>query len=112
VPKNKRSNLEQRLFEQLVEAGLTDGMVEEHVFHPTRRWRFDFAWPDLLIYCEVQGGIDMRGKHARAAGIRNDQEKAREASILGWHGLPVCNRAITSGAALDAIKRLMEAKDG
>lgn len=30
--------------------------VREHRFHPTRRWRFDFAWPDEKVALEVEGG--------------------------------------------------------
>lgn len=28
----------------------------EHKFHPTRKWRFDGAWPDQKIAFEVEGG--------------------------------------------------------
>ena len=31
--------------------------VYEYKFHPTRRWRFDLAWPDKKVAVEVQGGI-------------------------------------------------------
>ena len=38
-------------------ADKVEGWVREHRFHPTRRWRFDFAWPKLLFAVKVYGGI-------------------------------------------------------
>ncbi len=29
----------------------------EHRFHPTRKWRFDFAWPDDRLAVEMEGGV-------------------------------------------------------
>src|SRR5690606_39740371 len=37
--------------------------VREYRFHPERRWRFDFAWPDLRVAAEVEGGIHIGGRH-------------------------------------------------
>ena len=57
---------------------------EEVKFHPTRKWRFDFAWPAELLAVELHGGIySRRGGHNRG-GITRDAEKAREAAKLGW----------------------------
>lgn len=45
------------------------GWVREHRFHPARRWRFDFAWPELLFAVEVEGGIWTGGRHNRGSGF-------------------------------------------
>jgi len=57
---------------------------EEYVFHPYRRWRFDYAWPEDKVALELQGGTWAKGRHVRGAGYRNDCEKLDEAQLLGW----------------------------
>ena len=61
--------------------------VREYKFHPTRRWRFDFAFPDYMIAIEFQGGQYTRGRHTRPVGFGRDCEKLRHAAILGWRVL-------------------------
>jgi very-short-patch-repair endonuclease len=55
----------------------------EYHFHPTRKWRFDFAWPSQLVAVEIDG----RGRHQTVAGVRADCEKHNEAARLGWRVL-------------------------
>lgn len=59
-------------------------MVAEHRFHPSRKWRFDFAWPSVKVAVEIQGGGFRRGKHTRGVGQQNDMDKLNEAQRLGW----------------------------
>jgi len=80
----------------------------EHRFHPKRKWRFDFAWPDRRIAVEVQGGIYMaKSGHNTAAGITRDCEKGNEAVVLGWRVLSVTADQIQDGSAVDWLRRLM-----
>ncbi len=74
----------------------------EYRFHPTRRWRFDWAWPDQKVALEIDGGIWTRGAHGRGAGIARDQEKTNHAAALGWRVLRVepKNYAVPSTFAL------------
>ena len=66
--------------------------IGEYYFHPFRKFRFDYAWPDLYfgsgeqfrIALEVQGGIWTGGKHGRGSGIEKDYEKMNEAILTGW----------------------------
>lgn len=53
-------------------------------FHPERKWRFDYAFPDYMIALEVEGGTFSRGRHTRGAGYEKDIEKYNEATIMGW----------------------------
>jgi hypothetical protein len=80
-------------------------------FHPTRRWTLDFAWPLVKLYCEVEGGIFIKGggRHNRALGFEADCEKYSEAAILGWRGLRVTTGQIKSGVALGLIERALGA---
>lgn len=60
-------------------------MVRELVFHPTRKWRFDFAWQTHRLALEIDG----RGRHDRVMGQREDFAKMNEAVRLGWRVLHV-----------------------
>ena len=55
-------------------------IVREFRFHPSRRWRFDFAFPSRKVAIEIDG----RGRHQSVVGVRNDCEKANTAIKLGW----------------------------
>ncbi len=59
--------------------------VEEHVFHPTRKWRFDFAILDKKIAIEYEG-IFGKGKsrHTTVSGYTADAEKYNAAVMEGW----------------------------
>ena len=61
----------------------------EHRFHPVRRWRFDYAVPDLKLAVEYEGhGQSGRsghvGGHASLTGMAGDAEKYNQAQALGW----------------------------
>lgn len=83
--------------------------VAEHRFHPVRKWRFDWAWPDRHIAVEVNGGAfaSAGGRHTRGAGFRSDAEKLAEAAILGWRVIPVLPEQIRSGLALEFVRRAL-----
>ena len=63
--------------------------VPEFAFHPTRKFRLDWAWPDARLGLEVDGGIWSGGAHGRGTGIVRDQEKTNLAAGLGWRILRV-----------------------
>lgn len=55
----------------------------EYRFHPERKWRLDYAWPDARVGVEVNGnawGVKGGGRHGKAA----DLEKMNAAQALGW----------------------------
>ena len=58
--------------------------VEELKFHPVRRWRFDWAIPDLKIAIEYEGLISKKSRHTTIKGYSNDTIKYNEAGKLGW----------------------------
>jgi DNA repair exonuclease SbcCD ATPase subunit len=66
-----------------------------------RRWRFDFAQPELKIAIEIEGGVYGRGKpcpvckrkapgaHSSVTGMKRDIEKYNTAVKQGWAVLRV-----------------------
>jgi very-short-patch-repair endonuclease len=89
------------------------GMVEpvaEWRFHPTRRWRFDWAWPDRKLALEIDGGLWQPGggRHNRGVGYVKDLEKLNEATILGWRVLRVQPQDMTSGRGADLVARALK----
>jgi hypothetical protein len=60
------------------------GWIPEHKFHPERRWRFDFAAPGAMVALEIEGGVWVRGRHSRGAGMIADMHKYNAAVSLGW----------------------------
>lgn len=74
--------------------------VPEYRFHATRRWRFDYAWPDDRrggVALEVDGGqwLPGGGRH----GSDRDREKLNVAACLGWRVLRVSPRALADDPA-------------
>ena len=80
------SKLEMR-FARIVDAAGLPLPVTEYRFHPTRRWRFDFAWPDHKLAVEIEGGAWTGGRHTRGSGFVGDCDKYNAATILGWRVL-------------------------
>lgn len=97
------SDLEDTLLFHLRAAGLPEPEREVR-FSPTRRFRFDFAWPDLRLACEVEGGTYSGGRHTRGSGFAADCEKYNLAMLTGWRVLRVTAAHIESGQALAWIE--------
>lgn len=95
-------------FTLLVEKELTLEAVKEHKFHPTRRWRFDYAIPLFKIAIEVEGGVWTRGRHIQPSGFLKDMEKYNNASMLGWRILRVTPTELLSKSTIDMIKIIVE----
>ena len=84
--------------------------VTEHRFHPTRRWRLDYAWPELKLAVEVHGGTYTNGRHTRGGGFTVDREKMNEAAIYGWTVLEVTSAQVRSGQMRQWLDRIFEHK--
>jgi hypothetical protein len=81
--------------------------VNEHKFHPTRRWRFDHAWPDHKLALEVQGGIFISGRHSRGAALLKEHEKLNAAASLGWRVCFVTPKQIANGEAINIVSQAL-----
>lgn len=110
MAKRRRSKLEEDFEKQLVDGGWEPGLVTEHIFHPTRKWRLDFAYPTLRVGIEVHGGLWSKGAHSRPQGIINDMEKAGEAAVLGWQVIAGSGNCVSNGRLYDVTTRLLIAR--
>jgi len=80
--------------------------VAEYRFAPPRRWRFDFAWPDIepKLALEIEGAVWTNGRHTRGSGFVKDMEKYNTATIRGWLILRVTPQEVNSGEAARLIR--------
>lgn len=95
------------LFPKLCAARGLPEPVPEFRFHPTRKHRMDWAWPDAKLAVEVEGGVWVRGKHGRGSGIVKDMEKSTLAAEEGWRIIRVQPSTLVSIATADSIERAL-----
>lgn len=86
--------------------------VREHRFAPPRRWRMDFAWENLKIAAEIEGGIWTGGRHTRGSGFESDAEKYNAAALMGWKVFRFTGGMVKSGAAIETIKEALRGNHG
>ena len=62
--------------------------------YPGQRWRFDFAWPALMLAVHVDGGawVPGGGRHTRDAAFAADHDKMNRATLPGWRVLRFTSR--------------------
>lgn len=84
--------------------------AREYRFHDTRRWRFDFAWPDIKLAVEVEGVVwkGKGGRHQRADGMTADCQKYGAAMELGWDVYRCTQKMVENGQALNTIEKLWQ----
>ena len=90
------SELEDILMMQIQQAGLPMP-VREYRFHPIRKWRADFAYPDRKLLIEVEGGLYGKSRHTTVSGMLEDAVKYNEATKLGYRLLRFVSPQITGG---------------
>lgn len=88
VRQSQKSKLEERFLAAISQATKQIPLpAREFRFHPTRKWRFDFAWTDLKLAVEIDGGSFVGGGHNRGAQQAKDYDKMNAAVSLGWRVL-------------------------
>jgi hypothetical protein len=111
---NKAKAKEQaRKLAELVEVNLIDlpGYTKEHIFHPTRKWRFDYAWLDLKVALEIHGGVFTNGRHTRGNGFSEDKVKMNSAQLLGWIVIEATTAQVKDGQMLGWIKTAINTRN-
>jgi len=95
----------EKLLDLQLRAEKISGYDREYQFHPTRKWRFDFAWPLEKFAVEIEGGVWSNGRHNRGKGFIEDCIKYNEAVMLGWRVIRVTTEMVKSGEAMAYIER-------
>jgi hypothetical protein len=81
--------------------------MTEYKFCETRRWRFDYCWPEKAIAVEIEGGIWSRGRHTRGAGYLKDMEKYNMAAKLGYRVFRFTPKQYEDGTAVTFMKEVL-----
>lgn len=81
--------------------------AQEFKFHEYRKWRFDFCFPADMLAIEIEGGVWSGGRHTRGAGFTADMEKYNAATLQGWRVLRFTPAMVSSGEAIQMVKRAL-----
>ncbi len=79
----------------------------EYRFSLPRLYRFDLAWPNLLIAAELEGGIWNGGRHTQARGFIEDARKYNLAAEMGWTVLRYPGTLVNSGEAVAQTEQML-----
>lgn len=101
------SDLEAALLFYIRSVGLPEP-VPEYRFDQVRKYRFDFAWPELKVACEVEGGTFQGGRHTRGLGYHNDCKKYNLATEQGWRVFRFDALLVNSGDAIALLERVVK----
>lgn len=92
------------LFTVYVKSELGAELVREYLFHPTRKWRFDYALPALRIAVECDGGVWTGGRHVSPQGYVKDMEKFNAAAELGWVVLKFTPQQLVTIGTIETLR--------
>jgi hypothetical protein len=84
-----------------------------------RKWRFDFAWPALLVAVEIEGLTKKFighvpyaiGRHCTFKGFAEDCIKYAHANTLGWHVNRFNQALVRDGTAITLTRQLLIARE-
>jgi hypothetical protein len=79
----------------------------EFRFDQVRRWRFDYAWPEIMLAVEIEGGTWNIGRHQRPEGFIKDIEKYNAAVLAGWKVLRYTTDQVMLGIAIQQVREFV-----
>lgn len=97
-------------FAAIATGGIGSGVRKRLKDAGLKDWRMDYAWPDLMLAVEVEGGGFINGRHNRGVGFAEDLRKYSEAMSMGWTLYRCDALLIKSGKALQVIEKLIKAR--
>lgn len=105
-----KSTWEDWLIVQLRAVRVAPEPVRDHMFHPTRKWELDLAWPNIKVAVEIHGGTRgiynkktgkrVAGRHTQGDGFAEDRIKMNHAILCGWRVFEFTTQQVDSGEAL------------
>jgi hypothetical protein len=112
----RRSELEAEFALQIkmFKPDVPQNYVEEFEFAEDidRKWRFDFAWPELMVAVECEGLSKGKSRHLTIKGFIDDCEKYAEATARGWLVLRVTRDQIRDLSAMRWLQRAIGIRQG
>ena len=97
-PKPKKTSKEKIALESFINSYSHLYLLDrEHYFHPTRKWRFDYAFTKMKLAIEYEGGVFVGGGHTRGLIYGQNCEKYNQAQLMGWIVLRFTAPMIRSG---------------
>jgi very-short-patch-repair endonuclease len=95
-------------------------VLPEYAFCPERKFRFDFAIPQIRLAVEICGGLfqtrdafgrlqNLPGRHTHGAGQQKDYEKLNLALVHGWKVFQFSTADVRNGTARRFLKLWAEA---
>lgn len=100
--RQRKYNNEAKLRDVIKGAGLPEPVLEFKFLHD-RKFRFDLAWPDLMLACEIDGMA-----HRVKARFLADMEKMNLAREHHWLVIHCTPKMIRTGEALALVKRALQ----
>lgn len=82
--------------------------LREYLFHPKRKWRFDFYFPERKLAVEVEGGYG--GRHQRVGGFASDCCKYNAAAKMGILVLRYPTDMVLAGDAINDVLEIMKCR--
>ncbi len=110
-----KSSFGEKVFKSQCKRSLKIKPVYEYLFHKPeegkkrRLWRFDFAWPELMIAVEIEGGTYSvkKSRHTTGKGFDADCIKYNCATEQGWRVFRYSTKQVMDSVAINQIKRLI-----
>lgn len=104
-PYQEPSAIEETMALQIRAAGIR-APVRQHKPLALRKFRMDFAWPELRVGVEVQGAV-----HRIKGRWKGESERRALLQLAGWRVLEVNRDDIKSGRALTWLQQLLRQEE-
>lgn len=97
------------LFLALVKRAKLPEPTPEYRFHPTRKWRIDYAFVDQRVALEVEGAVWTSGRHTRGSGFVKDMAKYNELARMGWRLVRITPKQLHDLATIELLTATLAA---
>lgn len=101
----------EKQFMRLIQRHQLPNPVREYQFHPVRKWRFDFAWPQIKVAVEIDGGTfatsTMPNNHAIGKRYQQDCIKSNAAQLEGWAVLRADREMVNTDQFGELVKTML-----
>lgn len=97
------SELEEQFFHEWVRSYPQLPPSIQYRFHPKRKFRFDFAWPDNKLAVEINGFGE---GHFTILSITKDYDRHIEATLLDWKVVYLTTLHLQGARAIETYEQI------